>query len=154
MTKRVTKKTDILKNKKFTKRDRLYVGLDVHKKQHHVGFWLNGRIVKTLGIGTDSVLVKGTVGVRSLHKIVAGIQIKTGRCLQTQIKKGPVGFIIIIRKISITRNIHIITHEKIIAGAAFIFIPQLNSSHSALLIMNIILLLVLTQHLIQVINYE
>ena len=57
MTKRVTKKTDILKNKKFTKRDRLYVGLDVHKINHHVAFWLNGRIVKTLVMPTDNFSV-------------------------------------------------------------------------------------------------
>jgi transposase len=57
MTKSVTKKTDILKNKKLTKRDRLYVGLDVHKVNHHVGFWLNGKIVKTLVMPADNFKV-------------------------------------------------------------------------------------------------
>jgi transposase len=57
MDKRITRKSDILKNKKFTKRDRLYVGLDVHKVSHHVAFWLNGRIVKTCVIPADNIKV-------------------------------------------------------------------------------------------------
>ncbi len=57
MAKRVTKKTDILKNKKFTKRDRLYIGFDVHKDKHHVAFWLNGTIVDTRVMLADNVKV-------------------------------------------------------------------------------------------------
>jgi len=57
MEKRVTKQADMLKDKKFSKHDRLYVGIDVHKLNHHVAFWLNGKIIQTFVMPADNFKV-------------------------------------------------------------------------------------------------
>ncbi|AQQ70990.1 Transposase [Limihaloglobus sulfuriphilus] len=80
MTKRITKTTDILKNKKLTKRDRLYIGIDVHKVKHHFAFWLNGRIVKTSVMPADDLAV-----VEKLHPYKVAIK-------EIVYEAGPTGF--------------------------------------------------------------
>lgn len=57
MEKRLSKQTDLLKGKTFSKRDQLYIGIDVHKHHHSIAFWLNGKIVKTFVTPADNIKI-------------------------------------------------------------------------------------------------
>lgn len=53
----VTKKQKWIKLSTLTRKDQLYMGLDVHKKSISVAFWLNGRIVKDFKTPVDYQLL-------------------------------------------------------------------------------------------------
>jgi len=69
--KRLTKKQNWFKQQNLTKKDIIYVGLDVHKKSISVAIWLNNRIDLTFNASADYArLIKQLQPIKKAIKLV------------------------------------------------------------------------------------